>query len=416
MGRWKIWAALGAAVVGLSGCWPAPGAGPNRQSFNGVEQGITVDNVDTFTAKWTATTADSSRGVGPPIVSDRGLLHVATDHVLYGFDPRTGALRWANDTGTERFFDPELHQVTGHGLLAAVALTDDPVYFQNLSVDPATGAAQEVGFTNAGRVDSARGPLIVTSQPISCCGYDELALGEPGQPELRTGVVALVPDAFSSRMTLGTDRVYQAGLGATNTHASPDGNQGPGVRAFPFAGASDCGDQHFQTLICPEWVAPMDSEPATSPVLSSDESTLYTVSDVGTVYAVDTATGAVEWSVAVGAGVLQTPALAYGTLFVPTVTGELVAVDAATGAVEWSTAGTSELTVQPAVAGGVVFTGALDGTVAAYDAHGCGAVTCAELWSDNAGSRITGAPAISLGKVFVGTQDGRVIAYGPSGV
>lgn len=68
----------------------------------------------------------------------------------------------------------------------------------------------------------------------------------------------------------------------------------------------------------------LDGAIATSPVLSSDGATAY----VGTLYAVDTAGGAVLWTAAVGAAVTQPPALAGDTLLVPTASGSLVALAA----------------------------------------------------------------------------------------
>jgi outer membrane protein assembly factor BamB len=424
MGRWKIWAALGAAVVGLSGCWPAPGAGPNRQSFNGLEQAITVDNVDTFAEVWRAqvggspdpSVPPSPAPAGDPVVSTRGVLYISSRSSLHAFDPRTGAPRWYRNLT----LDPADTQV--------ISLPDDRVLvgwgsarfgISLLATDGLTGAPLPP-VPRAMFADSTRGSWLASTlirEEQTPFRYHRalrvLRLDDPTQG-WEGWIDATADGVTSTRLTVATDRVLYAGPGLMS--AAPGSSTfGNAVRSFPLAGGlSDCGPADMPYYACPQWITPIDGTVGSSPVLSDDGATLYTVTDAGTVYAVDTATGAVEWSGSVGAGVLQPPALAYGTLFVPTVDGSLVAVDAADGSVEWSTAGASELTVQPAVAGGVVFTGAADGTVAAYDVHGCGAATCGELWSDNAGSRITGAPAISLGKVFVGTEDGRVIAYGPT--
>jgi len=219
-------------------------------------------------------------------------------------------------------------------------------------------------------------------------------------------------------ITLGTTQLFYAGSGLLS-NAPGAGTLGNGLRAFRATGAtSTCGPAGEPYYACPLWVPLLDGTGATPPVLSSDEATAYTVSDVGTVYAIDTATGAVRWSGSTGSAVAEPPALAQGSLFVPTASGALVVFDAdgcgaATCAARWSTPTGSALTVQPAVAGGVVFTGADDGTLQAFAADGCGAATCSASWSEALGSSITGAPAISLGKLFVGTEDGRLIAYAP---
>ena len=425
MGRWKRLLALGVVVVGMSGCWPAPGAGPDRQSFNGLENRISVDNVGGFTRVWTAADLGGSpqpgvqfaSPVGTPVVSARGVLYVPTDTSLHAFDPATGTPRWYQNLfgdGVDRHAlvldDNRVVVAYGRSLrLGITLLAFDGVTGQNLFPRPVGSLA-----------DSARGEWLASS------------IGREGMPQLtyHTGIRVVnvhdpaqawegwidqdASDLFQTSLTLANDRVLQAGPGLASAAPGTD-TFGNGVRSFPITGGTgNCGPAALPAYACPQWVTPIDGDHATSPVLSTDQTTTYVVSDLGTVYAIDTATGAVDWSVPVGAGVLHPPALAYGTLFVPTVAGPLVAVDAADGSIEWSTAAISEVTVQPAVAGGVVFVGTAAGDVMAFDAHGCGASMCGDLWSDNVESRITGDPAISLGKVFVGTQDGRLIAYGPA--
>ena len=63
------------------------------------------------------------------------------------------------------------------------------------------------------------------------------------------------------------------------------------------------------------------------------EAAVYVGTDAGTVYAIDTASEDVLWSASVGSAVVDSPALADGSLFVPTSSGGLVVLDAATGEV-----------------------------------------------------------------------------------
>ena len=179
------------------------------------------------------------------------------------------------------------------------------------------------------------------------------------------------------------------------------------MRGLGIDDRPDC----FPPYTCPTWGLPVDGTTSTAPVLSSDQQVAYVATDAGTVYAVDTETHAVIWSLAFGTAVTATPALAGGTLFVPMATGNLLALDADTGALKWAGLVDSRVTVQPAVAGGVVFTGAANGTVAAFNAAGCGSGFCTRLWSISTGSPISGAPAVSAGRLYVGTQDGRVLAF-----
>ena len=64
-----------------------------------------------------------------------------------------------------------------------------------------------------------------------------------------------------------------------------------------------------------------------SPVLGE---ALYVGTNAGTMYALDPATGAIQWSTSVGAAISAPAAVADGTVFVPTADGRLVALDAAT--------------------------------------------------------------------------------------
>jgi outer membrane protein assembly factor BamB len=425
--RTKRVLAVAAMAVGLAGCWPAPGAGPDRRSFNGVEQGISVDNVGTFAETWTAPVGFLGNPqpplvplpAGHPIVSAKGTLFVTTERSVHAFDASTGAVRWQYVEGGG--FDQTVQLLPGD--LIAFGLSSGRSDTGTSVRDARTGGlpAARPPLGSTGLVDSVRGSLVATraTRETGCCLVPLIMrIADIDDPSSSwEGLLVPPGDPWPSALTLGDDRVFDAGGGLLD--AVPDtGTFGNAVRSFPArSGVADCGpleETSHMHFACAQWITPIDGTTGTPPVLSSDHTTLYTVSDQGTVYAVDTTTGAVEWSSPVQAGVLLPPALAYGTLFVPTVTGQLVAVDAATGAVGWRTPAISEHTVQPAVAGGVVFTGSAAGDVTAFDAHGCGAATCGELWSDNTGSRITGAPAISGGKVYYGTQDGRVIAYGPT--
>lgn len=419
--------AVVALVAGLAGCWPAPGQGPNRQSFNSLEDTISVANAATLTQAWSAVVGGRhTPGVpepaqaGHPVVSARGILYVPTVSSLEAFDPASGAPRWRLDLVNE----------PGPIDSQAVVLSDDRVIvgggshrlgISMFSFDALTGSAAPAPPL-AGFADSVREPWLAST--ISREGFQAfhyhtalrvMNLGDPTQA-WEGWLDQNVDGFFTTHLTLATNRVLYAGQGLLS--AAPGGSTfGNAVRSFPVAaGVANCGPSDEPRYACPQWITPVDGTHSSSPVLSDDQATAYVGTDAGTLYALDTATGAIRWSLPVGSPVAQSPALAYGTLFVPTASGALVALDAATGSRQWSTAATSALSAQPAVAGGVVVTGAADGTVAAYDAAGCGATTCSSLWSATTGSRITGAPAISLGKVFVGTQDGHLIAYGlPAG-
>jgi outer membrane protein assembly factor BamB len=72
----------------------------------------------------------------------------------------------------------------------------------------------------------------------------------------------------------------------------------------------------------------------------------------------------------------------------------------------------------PAVSGGVVFVGGLDNRLHAFDADGCGSDTCTPLWSAPLRRGFTpGATEVSVanGTVYVGGFDGRLYAFAEQG-
>jgi outer membrane protein assembly factor BamB len=407
-------------IVGLivvsAGCWPAPGQGPDRQAHNSLEAAITPATVDQLSVRWTA--SPDSGAVGDPIVSNAGV-HFTAGESLYAINRSTGIRLWSKpnpDPGLP--FDMGQAFADGSRLLVGSGFGNLGGHWTTEWIDAATGAT--LSTPAGGLVDGLRGSTVLldsygfgTNTPIAIfigiADVDDPSAGWSGTIDV------LSPgQGFASPMTLGTERAYQGGPGLM---PQPGGNptRANGVRAYPVATPGEpCPTATF--LTCPMWSTPVDGSSATSPVLASDESTVYVGTGAGTLYALDAATGAVQWTAAVGAAVTDAPALAGGNLYVPTADGDLVVLaaggcGAATCSPLWQAATGSSISVQPAVAGGVVFTGSGDGTVAAFDAAGCGAATCPSLWTSDVGSAVTGAPAVSAGRLYVGTA-GFLYAYG----
>jgi outer membrane protein assembly factor BamB len=402
MTRTSAFVAAACAAVGLTGCWPAPGQGPDRAAYNAVETGFDAASVAGFTEIWTATTGEPGpRGVGHPIVSEGGGVHVTTSRSVVTFEASTGAPRWSStpDTSTPTYEEVDTDTFLFNDFVTtSVRLSGSRWEAAQCQVD--TGGCDTLGGEVPGRVEAIRSAPSSLTMLLS--RFEALPGGGTAQSAWTyftfTPPVLLTEQPNRSRLTLGAGHVFHAGVGIGTA-------PGNGVRAVPVAG-SGIG-----------WTTPIDGADATSPVLSPDGSTVYVGTDAGTLYALATADGRVLWTADVPEGVGTAPALAEGTLYVPNRTGSLWAFDA-TGCGSstcdplWSTTEVSAMTVQPAVAAGVVFTGSADGSVHAFDATGCGGSTCDPRWSHATGSRITGAPAVSLGKLFVGTQDGRLIAFG----
>jgi outer membrane protein assembly factor BamB len=424
-----------AVAVGAAGCWPAPGAGPDRRSTNPFESAITVESAPRLREAWAATTEQAP--VGHPVVSAAGV-HVNDPERVYGLDAATGERRWAFRRPpipvdppapfTEITFAAGQPVVDGDRLLVPSLATPYEINlfagFTTLVLDTATGA--QLG-TLDGLVDTTRGPRALTRWS-SITGELSLGLASLDDPAPPT-VPAVVDDAVRfddpdlHPVTLGTVRTYHAGEGLVTTTPDDTAPVVPAVRAF---GARPPGRDFVCKVIpgfpaiflsCPTWATVLDGAPAGAPVLAEDESTVYVGSDAGRFYALDAATGAVVWSTDVGAPVTAEPAVTAGRIFVPTADGDLVVLRRGNGRVAFTAAAGAPLTVQPAVAGdrrGVVLTGAADGSVHAFPAAGCGAPACAPLWRGDAGAAITGAPAVAGGQVIYGTADGRAVAYRPA--
>lgn len=146
-----------------------------------------------------------------------------------------------------------------------------------------------------------------------------------------------------------------------------------------------------------------------SPVIANG--TVYIGSGDQHVYALDAATGALEWTFATGDVVHASPAVANGTVFIGSWDRNLYALDAATGRERWRYTTGNDTVIynqvgiasSAAVAGGMVFVGGRDGHFHAVDER-----TGALRWKhDNRGGWTIGSPAVRDGLVYFTTSDGR---------
>jgi len=413
-------AALGAGVLALAGCWPVPGQNADRTAYNSVETGLTPGTVGDLTQAWAATTIPG-RPLSAPVVSGGGV-HVVVDGCALGtVRPEDGTLLWARTVDVTGICDPFAPNtyiiqytppyVVGDRVLYGYRFrrpdTHPPIDVGSgaiRSYDIATGADAAGPRPPSEFARGVRGDLLLGSSdrqlpppmPVPAVFFASngtiavVSLSDAGAPPRQFATAGGGPP------TLGVDAIFQASNTTVSAYDVDEAHPGCGTDA---------------SLECPVWQTPIDGN-GTDPVLApGGDSVVYVGTTAGTVYALDAATGAVRWSVALGAAVSAPPALAEGVLYVPTADQRVVAVDAADGAAQWTAATAGVVGVQPAVAGGVVYTGSRTGTVEAFAAAGCGAATCPPLWSAGAGAAITGAPAVASGSVYVGTADGHLVAY-----
>lgn len=411
--KFRRMVAIAAAVVVLAGCWPMAGQGPDRAAYNPVERQIRADTVAQLDRVWTA---DVDAGtVGDPVTSTAGV-HVADDAAVYGFDAATGRRLWRFPAGEGRAIDDPSAQ-GGEVLIGREATGDEP---HVVWVDAATGEVTQE--TRAWRVAGRRGNRAFTASVWQYWRDPRIWVITMASQDLRDPEAPWWSSLWYSTggeqppqpvVTVGSDAAYHAGVGSLRQDATEcDLQAANALRAVPLTDIEVmCG-----SYVRPAWALVLDGTTAVPPVLSPDEGLVYTGTDAGTVYAVDAATGTQRWTADVGAAVLDSPALAGRTLYVPTAAGLVVlpahGCQAPTCVPAWRSADRAAVDQQPAVAGGVVVAGDADGSVQAYLARGCRTRSCRPLWTDRLGAPVTGAPAIANGHLYVGTADGRLTAYG----
>jgi len=136
---------------------------------------------------------------------------------------------------------------------------------------------------------------------------------------------------------------------------------------------------------------------------------VYFGSGDGNVYALDAASGKLNWKFHTGDVVHASPAIAEGTVFIGSWDSYFYALDAATGAEKWrfktgddpDTHNQVGIQSSAAVANGMVYFGCRDSRFYALDAH-----TGQKKWAfDNKGSWVIGSPAVRDGVVYFATSD-----------
>jgi outer membrane protein assembly factor BamB len=143
---------------------------------------------------------------------------------------------------------------------------------------------------------------------------------------------------------------------------------------------------------------------------------LYVANNSGTVFALRSVSGALDWSYDSHRCVAASPAIAAGVVYETflnrppcnstrsDIDGRVTAFDASTGKVRWSrTIAPTESS--PLVSGGTVYVGDWKGNVYALDA-----ATGRTRWTFATGGKVKGAVALDAGRIYVGSYDGHVYA------
>jgi outer membrane protein assembly factor BamB len=388
-------------AVLMSGCWPTPGQGPDRRSFNPFERTLTAATVGDLTEVFRAPLAD---GAGPPVVTGDGLF-VRTGLSIAAFEPRTGAPRWsvrlpdAPPGETDQWFSVSDPYLAGGGRVLATQTMYRAGGF--IDVDLVTLGTDSGASTRrfaGGILNSLRGTAVgqLKNESNSVGSFQWIHIEHVDGGEQWGGLAfELGGPAVGS---LAADRFFVS----TATQ----------VQSYDTTTPCPLVDQANVRICSTEWVRPLESP---TPVVIGDDTTVY-VGSSASLIAIDTVAGGIRWRSSLTGRLTVAPALADGVLYAASADGTLSAVPAGGcgGPLcgrSWSSATGAAISVQPAVAGDVVYVGSADGTLLAFAADGCGAATCEPLWTTNAGAPITGGLAVYSGRLYVGTQAG-LVAYG----
>ena len=141
----------------------------------------------------------------------------------------------------------------------------------------------------------------------------------------------------------------------------------------------------------------------TTPALNGSGRLLLIASTDGSVYAVQTASGTLAWTAAVGGKLEGSPSIFSTTAYVVSDNGTVTALKTSSGGQLWQVNLGSPVQTSPAVdmADGLVYVGDTAGTVTALNAS-----TGATSWSATGLGDITAAVTVGQGNVYVGSQNG----------
>lgn len=424
-----------AGALALSGCWAVPGGDGDRSSNNPWEDELTAETVDGLTEQWRWTAPAGE--LTDPVLSNSGV-HVGSGCGLATLRPSTGELLWGNATGSEAmctsgfyvgagepyvFDGPSGQRVQGSsGLTVPRAPANFIAEFSSRDFDAVTGepSTEPAGgaFLVARRGNRQVHSTVGPTGPLTATNTVKLGDRFFTQHVFNWGTTPpWPPTAF----TLGADKLFHAGGGVLASEPGP-ATFGNGIRGYSITEARPgCGPAMagFPTpsphpVECPVWATPTDGIP-TIPVLSPNGDTVYTRTSAGTLYAIDTANGAVRWT-ATGLGAAGKPALAHGMLFVPTDTGRVLLFNATgCGAAvcppdspNGFDTGTGAAVTAVSVAGNVIY------ATSAGNVHASGECWsgegCLLAWSGPG----TGSPVISGGRLYI-RDAGDLVAYGLDG-
>ena len=192
-------------------------------------------------------------------------------------------------------------------------------------------------------------------------------------------------------------------------------NTPDGVRIAVFTDTGKAQAYDASGKADPKWAFTLGATgvaPSASPLLSDDGKTMYVAADDLTLYAIDTATGRVRKTFALGAKTTDTPAL-FGDLMAINSGASVSLVNTKTGRSVWTS------TIEKGVAKGspsgniengkgTIYIGTDRDLLLALDA-----ATGKTLWQTDLDAQVTGSPLVTPTSVLVGTSKGIVYSVDP---
>ena len=145
----------------------------------------------------------------------------------------------------------------------------------------------------------------------------------------------------------------------------------------------------------------------TSPAVANGY--VFVGSNDGAVYCINAANGELVWDYPTASEVKSSPAIYNGIVYVGSDDDNVYALNATNGAKLWNYTTDGEVTSSPAVVNGVVYIGSDDDNVYALNA-----TNGAKIWSYTTGNSVESSPAVSDGAVYVASDDYYVYAFNAS--
>ncbi len=299
--------------------------------------------------------AATSDGGDSPVVSGSILVRMSADNILRRFDSATGRLLWARDAGgldESGWFhqsvvaDGRWYQSKGEELVAFDAARGVRLWSRSLECF-ACGVA-----VAGGHVFAAGSRLSLPSTPGKLFALDA-----------RTGRRVWSASGVASFTTVSSPLVVAGTVIVVTTDATPAPDDPTHFTWTFYVEAFRASDGLAL------WHTRLGIFPGFSPgsTASANESLVAYPGTDGMLYALDTKTGLLRWSVRVGdpKTAATTPAIANGVVWIVDASGRLRAFAAADGRSLWSSRRERAAT-PPIVAAGSVLVGTSSGTLVAY--------------------------------------------------